>query len=150
MIVTNRFFIVWWASCLMSLFACQSIFGQQLSLFSKSGDAVAYIDYDQSSTIFLWNGEPVAFLESCEASDCIYNFKGELIGFFGDGVVYDLAGMKVGAIKSKIGRRTRLERVKREQQTIPSKPNLTNHQAQRKKISFQNSWGNTVLGKFFS
>lgn len=63
------------------------------TLFDIHGNAVAYISYDNNNTIYLWNGRPVAYLES---DNTIYGFNGQHLGWFEDGKVRNLKGEIVG------------------------------------------------------
>jgi hypothetical protein len=63
------------------------------TLFEPNGDPVAYIDYNDDNTFYLWNGAPVAYLDiSCT----IYGFNGKHLGWYEDGIIRDLNGYKVG------------------------------------------------------
>ena len=42
------------------------ISAQQTSIYHKQEEAMAYIDYDEDATIFMWNGTPIEFLEKAE------------------------------------------------------------------------------------
>src|SRR5439155_12132726 len=69
----------------------------EITLRSGSGDCAAYISNDDDSTIYLWNGEPVAYL----VSQNIYGFNGKHLGWFIKGVVYNHDGDVVGAVASR-------------------------------------------------
>jgi hypothetical protein len=69
----------------------------EITLRSGSGDCAAYVSNDDDSTIYLWNGEPVAYL----ASQDIYGFNGKHLGWFIKGAVYDHDGDVVGAVTSR-------------------------------------------------
>lgn len=69
----------------------------EITLRSGSGDCSAYIANDDDSTIYLWNGEPVAYLVSQD----VYGFNGKHLGWFVKGVVYDHDGDAVGAVSSR-------------------------------------------------
>jgi 4-fold beta flower protein len=69
----------------------------EITLRTGSGDCAAYISNDDDSTIYLWNGEPVAYLVSQD----VYGFNGKHLGWFIKGVVYNHYGDVVGAITSR-------------------------------------------------
>lgn len=71
----------------------------QETLFETNGTPVAYIDYHDDSTIFLWNGKPVAYLDS---NSRIYGFNGKHLGWFEDGIVWNLNGEKGGYNKNSL------------------------------------------------
>ena len=59
---------------------------------------VVEISSGDDSTIYLWNGEPVAYLVSQD----IYGFNGKHLGWFTKGVVYNHDGDVVGAVTSRL------------------------------------------------
>jgi hypothetical protein len=69
----------------------------EITLRSGSGDCAAYVSSDDDSTIYFWNGDPVAYLVSQD----IYGFNGKHLGWFIKGVVYDHDGDVVGAVTSR-------------------------------------------------
>lgn len=68
----------------------------EVTLFDKDKKAVAYIAYGEESTIYMWNGTPVAYVEQ---EDKIYHFDGHFLGWLADGIVYDKEGYAVAAQK---------------------------------------------------
>jgi hypothetical protein len=91
---------------LFSILACLGViitaaegFGSEsdLSLFNPAGKATAYIAEDL--TIYLWSGEPVAYLnEDSDKGFHVYGFNGKHLGWFVGGAVYDHNGKAVGAV----------------------------------------------------
>lgn len=71
----------------------------QETLFETDGKPVAYIDYEDDSTIFLWNGEPVAYLDT---NNCIYGFNGKHLGWFENGIIWNLEGERNGYNKKTL------------------------------------------------
>ena len=69
------------------------------TLFEATGEPVAYIDYDDDATIYLWNGKPVAYIDS---DNCIYGFNGKHLGWFEDGIVWNLKGERNGYNKNTL------------------------------------------------
>jgi hypothetical protein len=68
----------------------------EITLFGADGAAVAYISDDL--TIYLWSGDPVAYLESDAAGGFhIYGFNGKHLGWYVSSVVRDHHGYAVGA-----------------------------------------------------
>jgi len=65
----------------------------EITLFSDSGNAVAYIDVNDELTIYLWSGKPVAYLErDSDGGYHVYGFNGKHLGWFEKGVVWDHEG----------------------------------------------------------
>ena len=69
----------------------------QETLHDRNGNAVAYIDYDDESTIYMWNGKPVAYLSD---NNTIYGFNGKHLGWYEDGTFWNLQGEKAGFNKN--------------------------------------------------
>lgn len=69
----------------------------EITLFSSTGDATAYIDVDDEDlTIYMWNGTPVAYLMADDNAFNIYGFNGKHLGWYEKGVVRDHNGYAVG------------------------------------------------------
>lgn len=64
-----------------------------LDLYDSNGRATAYVAADEDSTIYLWSGRPVAYLEG----NSVYGFNGKHLGWFIKGVIYDNDGNPVAA-----------------------------------------------------
>jgi len=69
------------------------------TLFDSDGNAIAYIDYNGENTIFMWEGSPVAYLDE---ENRIYGFNGKHLGWFEDGIVWNLIGERAGFNKLTI------------------------------------------------
>lgn len=89
---------------------CSAAFAQDaISLFDGRAYAAAYIVADDDMTIYLWSGEPVAYLLSDRSRDFhVYGFNGKHLGWFVDGVVRDHEGAAACALKNVISN-TQLE-----------------------------------------
>lgn len=61
-------------------------------LYDSEGNSVAYIVPDDENTIYLWTGEPIAYLDD----EHIYGFNGKHLGWLEDGVIWDHKGERVG------------------------------------------------------
>ncbi len=88
---------------------------KEIALFDSDGDAIAYISED--STIYLWEGKPVAYLDK----DNIYGFNGKHLGWFVDEVVRDHKGHRVGTTKNSANIITKIEPIKGIKQIVPIK-----------------------------
>ena len=84
-------------------------FSQEISLFDKDGDAVAYIDTDDDLTIYLWSGKPVCYLHSSSGKYHVYGFNGSHLGWFIEGVIRDHEGDAVGVTKEATSMFTNFE-----------------------------------------
>ena len=68
----------------------------EITLFGSDASAVAYIADDL--TIYLWSGEPVAYLEPDMSGELhVYGFNGRHLGWYSSGILYDYTGHAVGA-----------------------------------------------------
>jgi hypothetical protein len=130
----------------LSLFTLSLIAAsQQVSLYDKDGEAQAYIDYEQESTIFMWNGTPVAFLEKDGSDVCVFGFNGTFLGWYADGIIYDKNGYGVGARKGATNMITKIERIKGIQKITPIKPITPITPIQP---ILKSSWSSTSLMEF--
>jgi hypothetical protein len=67
------------------------------TLYDKRGEAVAYIAEDFHSTVYLWEGIPVAYLHDEEH---VYGFNGRHLGWFRGDVLFNHRGERVGFLYS--------------------------------------------------
>lgn len=72
--------------------------GPEVSLYDVSGRAVAYVALDRDATIYLWTGEPVAYLYQAS----VYGFNGQHLGWFEDGIIWDHSGRQAGFTASTL------------------------------------------------
>lgn len=100
---------------------------REISLFDVRGEAVAYIDTEDSDemVIYLWTGEPVAYVRKGNYTDeaaSIYGFNGRHLGWFESGVVRTHKGRVVGFIRGAISNITlKAERMKHVKRMCPMK-----------------------------
>lgn len=67
---------------------------KQVTLYDKNKEAIAYIDYTDEATIYTFEGQPFAYIES---EELVYGFNGKLLGWYENGVLYDRTCYAVGA-----------------------------------------------------
>ena len=117
---------------------------QQLSLYDRDGEARAYIDYNEDATIFMWNGQPVAFVEKDGRDLCVFGFNGLFLGWYKGGVIYDKQGYVVGANKEVLNTIVKIEGIKGIQKITPIRPITPITPIQP---ILMNSWGrNSLIG----
>jgi hypothetical protein len=92
-------------------------YAREISLYDDDGEAVAYIDTGDEMNIYLWKGEPVAYLDG----QSIYGFNGKHLGWFKKGVIWDHDGYAVGFIDGAVNKLTKLEHLKGLQKLTPLK-----------------------------
>lgn len=66
----------------------------QVTLYDRETEAIAYIDYEDDSTIYTFEGEPLAYIE---ADKWVYGFNGKLLGWYSESVLYDRSYYAAGA-----------------------------------------------------
>ena len=100
--------------CLILLLPVCALADKETTLFSSSGDAVAYIALSkelmgEEQTIYLWSGKPVAYLvrvfyllDKDTVKYDVYGFNGKHLGWFFHGIVGDHNGDTACAIKEAI------------------------------------------------
>ena len=118
---------------------------QEVSLYDSEGEAVAYIDFEEDATIFLWEGTPVAFLEKDGQDVCVFGFNGSFLGWYEDGIIYDKNGYAVGARDGAVNMITKIERIKGIQSITPIRP-ITPMTPM--KPMWSSRWSSTSLTKF--
>ena len=65
----------------------------EITIYNKKGMPCAYLATDDERTIYLWNGQPVAYLDN----ENIYGFNGKHLGWFKrKRVMYDKNGLRIG------------------------------------------------------
>jgi len=89
----------------------------ETTLFNAYGEPVAYISDDKTNTVYLWEGEPVAYLES----ENIYGFNGKHLGWYESGIVWDHYGNRVGFVINTLPCLASLEPSKGTKATAPFK-----------------------------
>ena len=92
-------------------------YAQEVSLYDITGEAVAYIDTDNDMNIYLWRGEPVAYLDG----QSIYGFNGKHLGWLKKGILRDNNGYAVGFMEGATNKLTKLEGLKGLQRLEPLK-----------------------------
>ncbi|WP_290577350.1 4-fold beta flower protein [Ketobacter sp.] len=93
----------------------------ELSLFDRDGKAAAYVALDDELTIYLWGGEPVAYLDVDNAGGYhVYGFNGKHLGWFVNGVVWAHDG-NASCATSSVLRTTQVESFKAFKQFKPFK-----------------------------
>ena len=95
---------------------------QEVSLYDSEGEAIAYIDFSEDATVYMWDGTPVAFLEKDRSDVCVFGFNGNFMGWYEDGIIYDKKGYAVGAKKGATNMITKIERIKGIQRITPIRP----------------------------
>jgi len=68
----------------------------ETTLFNKNGKPVAYLGED-GRTIYLWEGRVVGYL----LEDKVFGWNGRQLGWFDNGTIFDIYGLRAGFIKRK-------------------------------------------------
>ncbi|ROL62410.1 hypothetical protein D9V86_00845 [Bacteroidetes/Chlorobi group bacterium ChocPot_Mid] len=136
------FFLTVLASFLL-LTSFKNYGGNETSLFDKNGDAKAYIADDL--TIYLWDGDPVAYLSNSNSVWHVYGFNGSHLGWYIDGIIYDHNGNAVGAQKDAVNMMTSMEGMKGMKSMKPMK---SMKEMAPMKPMLSRSWSRTPLTIF--
>lgn len=116
-----------------------------VTLFDKRGKAIAYISTDDDQTIYLFDGEPVAYLIHKGETYHIYGFNGKHLGWYEEGVIHDLRGDGVGFVTGAIRMITETEPLKNMKQEKPYKHRI---EEPKMKPVFRKIWSQTPLSMF--
>ncbi|WP_345256333.1 4-fold beta flower protein [Flaviaesturariibacter amylovorans] len=130
---------------LIALLCClcsSGLMAQEVALFGREGKAVAYIAADVDRTIYLWGGEPVAYLAASAGDFEIRGFNGQHLGWLVNGTVYDGNGEAVGVTKRAATFFTEWEPYKPFKKAKPLKGLL---RYQLYKPYWRTSWSDTPL-----
>ena len=93
------------SSLILILAACIPAAAEEIDLFNGAAEAKAYIADDL--TLYLWDGEPVAYLDTSRSNTevDVYGFNGKHLGWFRRGIIFDHEGYAVGAVREAFIRR---------------------------------------------
>ncbi len=90
---------------IFSLLTLIRVVAEEITLFDKKGEPIAYIDEKDDFTIYLWDGTPVAYLlQKGKSSNLkkdnfsVYGFNGKHLGWLVEGIIRDLEGNATGFI----------------------------------------------------
>jgi hypothetical protein len=88
----------------------------ETTLYNKNGKPVAYIAED-GQTIYLWDGRPAAYI----TQEKVFGWNGRQLGWFSNGTVFDIYGLRSGFIRSKSPIATEIEPRKSRKHLKPAK-----------------------------
>ena len=89
------------------------------TLYDIEGNPVAYILWNDNETIYLWNGVPVAYLYGSDME--IYGFNGTHLGWYTDGIIWNIQGAMAGFNKQTCPVMKKMEPLKSLRQLKPLK-----------------------------
>lgn len=105
------------AVALLTLLA--HVLAEQIPLVDSDGRYIAYVDTLRDDTIYLWSGEPVAYLYASGRDELIYAFSGRHLGWYESGILRDLDGDAVGAREGVLRTQSRIPPIKGIQSLAP-------------------------------
>jgi hypothetical protein len=76
----------------------QATSAPELDLYDPTGKPTAYVSFADNSAIYLWTGQPAAFLDDKN----VYGFNGKHLGWFEGGVLWDHQGRSVGITRQAL------------------------------------------------
>lgn len=145
----KKFFIL----ALFSFFLAAIAKSEDIALFDRHGEAVAYIATDKEMTIYLWDGEPVAYLVNTETSEnpksdlfSIYGFNGKFLGRLKGGILRDKNDNVTGFIRGVINIATSKLQKKGSKSKIPNR--YMKEIAPMEPIVFSMGWAGISLYNF--
>jgi len=90
----------------------------EITIYDKKGKTCAYIATDDTNTIYLFNGKPVAYIDD----ENIYGFNGKHLGWFKrKRVMYDREGLRIGFTSISCSSHTLVEPEKSAKKVKPVK-----------------------------
>lgn len=116
---------------------------RDIALYNDQGEAAAYIDTSNDSTIYLWGGKPVAYLDG----HSIYGFNGKHLGWLENGIVWDHDGNAVGFIRGAVNMPTQIQSLKGLQKLTPLR---SLEELKPLEPLHSNRWSRTSLAIFLS
>ena len=69
----------------------------EITFYNRTGHPQTYLSTENDNSFYTWDGHAVAYLHE----DKVYGWRGKHIGWYIDGVIYDLKGYRVGSTREK-------------------------------------------------
>ena len=113
-----------------------------MSFYDAQGKATAYIALDDGLTVYMWTGEPVAYVED----DSFFGVNGKHLGWYHDGAVYDHDGAIVAVPAVALAQSPDPARARSPRQ---QKPSAREKNARPAKPVFGRSWSKASARAFF-
>lgn len=113
-----------------------------VDFYDSRGRAVAYIAGDTDLTIYLWTGEPTAYLDD----DSLFGFNGKHLGWLKSGFIYDHEGNVQAAVADRFKGTLGTPPVKGFKQFVPFK---AFKEFKPFKPFFSTDWSETPARMFF-
>ena len=100
---------------------------ENITLYDMDGEAAAYIDTEDRNTIYLWSGDPAAYVLKRGSIPEIFGFNGRHLGWLEKGIVRDHEGLMAGFTKGSLMRHTGQEhyRPPRRQKPFRAQPEFS-------------------------
>ena len=95
-------------------------YAEEITLYDSEGNAAAWIDTSDRNTIYLWSGEPAAYLRKDGSVPDIYGFNGRHLGWLEKGIVRDHEGSWRASPKAHSACTPRVSRTGRRRCRSPS------------------------------
>ncbi len=116
-----------------------------ITFYNNNGVPVAYSD--DGCHIFLFTGEPVAYLYNIS----VYSYLGNHLGFFEDGWIYDNSGARVFFTENASGGPAKpAKRARPSKGSKRSKPSKRSKRSRPSKPAKRQSWSDLSSQLFFS
>ena len=100
---------------------------EEITLYDSEGNVAAWIDTGDRNTIYLWSGEPAAYVLKRGSIPEIFGFNGRHLGWLEKGIVRDHEGLMAGFTKGSLMRHTGQEhyRPPRRQKPFRAQPEFS-------------------------
>ena len=118
---------------------------EEITLYDSAGEAAAYIDIADRNTIYLWSGEPAAYLLKEGSVPDIYGFNGRHLGWLEKGIVRDHEGLMAGFTKGSLNMHTGQEHYRPQKM---QKPFRAQPEFPPQRPFYRNTFSSTSLTEF--
>ncbi len=79
-----------------------NLYCQQVNLYDRYGNAIAYVDYGNNGAIYTWDGTPVAFIDQQGNDYAVFTYNGDFLGWYENGAIYDQNGNIMAASENNL------------------------------------------------
>lgn len=118
---------------------------EEITLYDSEGNVAAWIDTGDRNTIYLWSGEPAAYLRKDGSVPDIYGFNGRHLGWLEKGIVRDHEGLMAGFTKGSLNMHTGQEHYRPQKM---QKPFRAQPEFPPQRPFYRNTFSSTSLTEF--
>ena len=122
-----------------------AVSAEEITLYDSEGNAAAWIDTGDRNTIYLWSGEPAAYVLKEGSVPDIYGFNGRHLGWLEKGIVRDHEGLMAGFTKGSLNMHTGQEHYRPQKM---QKPFRAQPEFPPQRPFYRNTFSSTSLTEF--